>query len=210
MLVPSCNARRRQETPEQRLPPINAIVLSASKTLATVKSAGRGSATACTTRKGISRSARVATSTARPTPATPTEQARCFRSRPPGFTVLYTFSAVDTGGHQSDGSASKARLIQDAGGKLYGTSRFGGTSGNRMVFSMTPAEVITGLHTFNAVDSDGAESRQPAAAHRAPLVPSRPGTSPGVSASTWRRTHHKNRCVPSVKKLSRALRKTTY
>jgi uncharacterized repeat protein (TIGR03803 family) len=47
-------------------------------------------------------------------------------------TVLYSF----TGG--SDGSEPVAGVILDSGGTLYGTTRFGGASGNGVVYKVTP------------------------------------------------------------------------
>ena len=48
------------------------------------------------------------------------------------LTVLYSF----TGG--SDGSCPMAGLIRDSAGNFYGTTQFGGTSGNGVVFRFVP------------------------------------------------------------------------
>lgn len=47
-------------------------------------------------------------------------------------TVLHTF----TGG--TDGDAPEAGLVMDGGGNLYGTTSYGGVSGNGTVFKLTP------------------------------------------------------------------------
>jgi len=57
--------------------------------------------------------------------------------------VLYAFS----GGN--DGGLPGAGLIADTAGNLYGTTEYGGTSGNGVVFKVTPAGVETVLYSFN-------------------------------------------------------------
>lgn len=57
-------------------------------------------------------------------------------------TVLYKF----TGGN--DGGFPSAALIADASGNLYGTTEYGGASGNGTVFKLTPAGVETVLYSF--------------------------------------------------------------
>jgi uncharacterized repeat protein (TIGR03803 family) len=66
-------------------------------------------------------------------------------------TVLYSF----TGG--ADGSAPYAGLVMDRSGKLYGTTRFGGSSDGGTVFEVNPETgQETVLHSF-AGQPDGAE-----------------------------------------------------
>jgi uncharacterized repeat protein (TIGR03803 family) len=46
--------------------------------------------------------------------------------------LLYTFTG------QSDGLYSYSNLVFDKQGNLYGTTKYGGTSGNGVVFKVTP------------------------------------------------------------------------
>ncbi len=48
------------------------------------------------------------------------------------YTLLYTFTG------QSDGLYSYSNLVADKQGNLYGTTKYGGTSGNGVVFKVTP------------------------------------------------------------------------
>jgi uncharacterized repeat protein (TIGR03803 family) len=48
------------------------------------------------------------------------------------YTLLYTFTG------QSDGLYSYSNLVFDKQGNLYGTTKYGGTSGNGVVFKVTP------------------------------------------------------------------------
>jgi uncharacterized repeat protein (TIGR03803 family) len=48
------------------------------------------------------------------------------------YTLLYTFTG------QSDGLYSYSNLVFDKQGNLYGTTKYGGTSGNGVVFKLTP------------------------------------------------------------------------
>jgi len=66
-------------------------------------------------------------------------------------TVLYSF----TGG--ADGSLPYTGLVMDAAGNLYGTTRFGGSSGGGTVFEVNPeTQQETVLHSFSG-QPDGAE-----------------------------------------------------
>src|ERR1700756_5147427 len=63
-----------------------------------------------------------------------------FKLAPGGtYTVLYSF----TGG--SDGRFPQAGLIADRSGNLYGTTQFGGATGNGVVFKITPGGTETVL-----------------------------------------------------------------
>lgn len=73
-----------------------------------------------------------------------------FKVTPAGAaTVLYSFRA--TGG---DGQTPKGALLLDSLGNLYGTTSAGGASGRGTVFKLSPAGVMTILHSF-AADPDG-------------------------------------------------------
>ncbi len=69
-------------------------------------------------------------------------------------TVLHSF------GTGSDGATPQARLITGAGGQIFGTTVFGGTTGNGTVFALTPAQgggyMETVLYSFQGGVSDGA------------------------------------------------------
>ena len=69
-------------------------------------------------------------------------------SAAPTETVLYSF----TGG--SDGRKPVAGLIADGSGNLYGTTEFGGASGNGVVFKLSPGGTETVLYSFTG-GSDG-------------------------------------------------------
>lgn len=81
-----------------------------------------------------------------------------FKIAPDGtFVSLYSFSAV-TGwnGVNSDGDGPNGGLIQASDGAYYGTTQYGGTSGNGAVFRITSAGAFTPLHSFMGAASDGA------------------------------------------------------
>jgi uncharacterized repeat protein (TIGR03803 family) len=65
--------------------------------------------------------------------------------------VLYSFQ----GGN--DGMSSKAALVQDKDGNLYGTTTLGGSSNDGIVFKVAPNGTETILHTFTG-GSDGGNS----------------------------------------------------
>jgi uncharacterized repeat protein (TIGR03803 family) len=85
----------------------------------------------------------------------------CANQNPPGCgtvfkvdtksveTVLYSF----TGG--TDGESPKANVIQDKAGTLYGTTIYGGASGNGVVFKVDSSGTETVLHSFAGGTSDG-------------------------------------------------------
>lgn len=74
-----------------------------------------------------------------------------FKVTPSGTeTVLYSFA----GG--SDGEHPYAGVIQGSDGNFYGTTYFGGTSGNGTVFRVTPSGSETVLYTFAGGSTDGA------------------------------------------------------
>ena len=65
-------------------------------------------------------------------------------------TALHTF----TGG-TTDGSNPRAALIQASDGNFYGTTFAGGTANMGTVFRMTPAGVVTIMHSFIGGNVDG-------------------------------------------------------
>src|SRR5579859_4710015 len=82
-----------------------------------------------------------------------TSNGAVFKITPAGVeSVLYSFA-----GGTADGSGPQAALIQGSDGNFYGTTSFGGTSGNGTVFKITPAGVETVLHSFFTVGADGAQ-----------------------------------------------------
>ena len=67
-------------------------------------------------------------------------------------TVLWSFGSSAT-----DGSAPQSALVLDSSGNLYGTTIFGGTFGQGIVFKMTPAGQETVLYNFTGLGGDGAQ-----------------------------------------------------
>ncbi|HEV3060532.1 MAG TPA: choice-of-anchor tandem repeat GloVer-containing protein [Vicinamibacterales bacterium] len=71
-----------------------------------------------------------------------------FRMTPAGtITVLHAFAGAPT-----DGAFPLAALCQAADGNFYGTTYDGGASNYGTVFRMTPAGIVTVLHSFAATD----------------------------------------------------------
>jgi len=74
-----------------------------------------------------------------------------FKLAPDGTeTVLHSFAVGP-----SDGYAPYAGLIADRAGNLYGTTDFGGVSGNGAVFKLAPDGTETVLYSFAGGPSDG-------------------------------------------------------
>lgn len=71
-----------------------------------------------------------------------------FKLTPSGvFTLLHTFAGGD------DGAAPRSGLVQASDGNFYGTTSAGGAFGDGTIFRMTPAGVVTILHSLkSAVD----------------------------------------------------------
>src|SRR3974390_702341 len=69
-----------------------------------------------------------------------------------GFTVLHSFTAMDTNGANSDGSGPVASLIL-SNNTLYGTTYSGGSPGVGTVFALqTDGTGFTNLHSFDLFD----------------------------------------------------------
>lgn len=71
------------------------------------------------------------------------------------YTLLYTFSATDANGYNSDGAIPGVALTRGPGNNFYGTAQFGGQNGNGTIFKITKSGEFTLLHTFSALDSNG-------------------------------------------------------
>jgi uncharacterized repeat protein (TIGR03803 family) len=70
------------------------------------------------------------------------------------FSVIYTFTATDENGFNSDGAAPNG-VIVGSDGNLYGTTQDGGTNGEGTIFMLTTNGVFTNLYTFNGVTDGG-------------------------------------------------------
>ncbi|MGD1020079.1 MAG: choice-of-anchor tandem repeat GloVer-containing protein [Verrucomicrobiia bacterium] len=68
------------------------------------------------------------------------------------YTRLYSFA-----GPPGDGSYPLAGLVQGIDSNLYGTTSSGGTSGNGIVFRISPGGSYTNLHFFAGTPNDGAD-----------------------------------------------------
>jgi uncharacterized repeat protein (TIGR03803 family) len=71
------------------------------------------------------------------------------------FTVLHTFSALDSQNDNADGTGADT-LLPGKGGFLYGTTTAGGANGAGTVFKITTAGALTTLYSFGATSTDGA------------------------------------------------------
>jgi uncharacterized repeat protein (TIGR03803 family) len=73
-----------------------------------------------------------------------------FKITPGGkFTVLYNFKGTP------DGQTPKGAIIQASDGNFYGTTAAGGANGFGSIYKMTPAGVLTILHSFSEDDGLG-------------------------------------------------------
>ncbi len=85
---------------------------------------------------------------------TPLRSGILYRMRPSGkhFEVLYTFSQTDSTGANSDGAGCYEPLVETKPGVFYGTTAFGGTNGNGVVFrfSLSKPNFVEILHAFGA------------------------------------------------------------
>ena len=66
----------------------------------------------------------------------------------PVVTTLYSFTGTD-------GNDPRAGLVQGSNGNFYGTTYYGGSDNVGTVFSITPAGVLTTLHSFTGTGTDG-------------------------------------------------------
>ncbi len=73
-----------------------------------------------------------------------------FKISPQGtLTVLHSFSGTP------DGETPKGAIIQATDGNFYGTTEAGGANGFGSIYKMTPAGVLTIIHSFNETDGLG-------------------------------------------------------
>ncbi len=79
--------------------------------------------------------------------------ARSLSAQQPSYSVVYNFCQ---GGNYSDAQNPYGDLIADSAGNLYGTTEFGGTSGEGTVFEISAAGTETVLHNFAGYPTDGA------------------------------------------------------
>jgi len=78
------------------------------------------------------------------------DQGSVFRMTPSGtLTTIYSFCAK-TG--CTDGSDARSGIILGSDGNFYGTTYYGGTHNEGTVFKITPAGVLTTLHSFDGTD----------------------------------------------------------
>jgi uncharacterized repeat protein (TIGR03803 family) len=73
-----------------------------------------------------------------------------FKLTPAGvFTVLHTFTGSTTDGETPSG------LAQGTDGNFYGAAEFGGAYGEGVIYKMTPAGIVTILHSFDVTTDLG-------------------------------------------------------
>lgn len=68
------------------------------------------------------------------------------------YSVLHTFCAS---GDCSDGSEPSGGPIMDKEGNLYGVTTYGGSSGNGVIFKVTPKHEYSVLYSMNGVNGEG-------------------------------------------------------
>jgi uncharacterized repeat protein (TIGR03803 family) len=77
-------------------------------------------------------------------------QGSIFKITPSGtLTTIYSFCAQIT---CPDGSDARNSMILGSDGNFYGTTYYGGASNEGTVFKITPAGVLTTLHSFDGTD----------------------------------------------------------
>jgi uncharacterized repeat protein (TIGR03803 family) len=71
-------------------------------------------------------------------------------SATPPLTTIYRFCTLVTGNLCTDGFGPLGTLVQATNGDFYGTTVYGGASGNGNVFKITPNGTLTTLYSFCA------------------------------------------------------------
>jgi uncharacterized repeat protein (TIGR03803 family) len=69
------------------------------------------------------------------------------------YTVLHTFSSVDSNGNNEDGAIPGVALTAGPDGVFYGVASYGGQNGNGTVFKVSASGEFTVLHSFSALDA---------------------------------------------------------
>ena len=72
------------------------------------------------------------------------------------LTTLHSFSHLDSNQQNIDGSYPAGKLLQLSDGNFYGTAEFGGVNTYGTIFKITPAGVLTVLHSFGYNSDEGA------------------------------------------------------
>jgi uncharacterized repeat protein (TIGR03803 family) len=70
------------------------------------------------------------------------------------YTVLHTFTALDSNGFNADGANPGVALTRGPDDVFYGMASFGGANGNGTIFKITASGEFTVLHSFSALDSN--------------------------------------------------------
>jgi uncharacterized repeat protein (TIGR03803 family) len=70
------------------------------------------------------------------------------------YTVLHTFSALDSNGNNNDGANPGVALTRGPDDVFFGMASSGGKNGNGTIFKITASGEFTVLHTFSAVDAN--------------------------------------------------------
>jgi uncharacterized repeat protein (TIGR03803 family) len=71
------------------------------------------------------------------------------------YSVLHTFSALDSNGFNADGALPGNGLTPGPDGAFYGMASLGGPNGSGTVFRVTESGKFTVLHAFGALDASG-------------------------------------------------------
>jgi uncharacterized repeat protein (TIGR03803 family) len=71
------------------------------------------------------------------------------------YTVLHTFSAMNSNGDNEDGASPGNGLTAGPNSVFYGMATAGGPNGNGTIFKITTSGKYTVLHAFSALDANG-------------------------------------------------------
>jgi uncharacterized repeat protein (TIGR03803 family) len=95
-------------------------------------------------------------------PSGPLPSGILYRMSPSGddFDVLYTFTQTDASGANMDGAECYEPLVETKPGVFYGTTTYGGTNGNGVVFrySLAKPTVVEIVHDFSGLNANGDNS----------------------------------------------------